>query len=192
MDYSYFTGEFNYTNLTGSLQYLLYFIHRNITRCDDTYVFSTSDRKWRYCDLSFEQWQSVKGSIASLLYMSSHFINFCCDGDLSLVPKRINAIRRFYQTRDYDNLVNQYDLQTYLLYGCSNEDTSLLYYLYDNVFERSDDSGVRYFVLNDYEVRLYRYLTELPYFRSFISFTNENYNKSVKHKVLNDLNEIFC
>lgn len=192
MDHSYFSGEFNYTNLTGSLQYLLYFIHRNITRCDDTFVFSTFDRKWRYCDLSFEQWKSVKGSIASLLYMSSHFINFCCDGDLSLVPKRINSIRRFYQTRDYDNLVNQYDLQTYLLYGCSNEDTSLLYYLYDNVFERSDDAGVRYFVLNDYEVRLYRYLTELPYFRSFINFTNENYNKSVKHKVLNDLNEIFC
>ena len=192
MDHSYLFGEFNFTNLTGSHQYLLYFIHRNITHCDDTYVLSTSDRKWRYCDLSYDQWKSIKGSIASLLYMSSHFINFVCDGDMSLIPKRIQSIRNFYNTRDYDNLVSQYELQTTLLSDCSDDDTSLLYYLYDNVFEHSDDAGVRYFVLSDYEVRLFRYLTEIPYYHDFVSAINDFYNSSVKHKTLNDMNGIFC
>lgn len=190
--HSYTSGEFKYTSKSGSKEYFLYFIHRNITRVDDTFVLSSSDRSWRYCDLSMDQWTSIKSSIASLLYLSSHFISFVCDGDFSKVSTRIRQIVVFYDNRDYDNLVNQYELQCYLLYGCSDEDTSLLFYLYDNVFDSSDDSGIRYFVLNDYEVRLYRYLTELPYFRSFIQFTSDNYNKSVKHKVLNDQNEIFC
>ena len=192
MHHSYTKGDFVYTTRTGSLSYLLYFIHRNLTRCDDTYILSSSERKWRICDLSSEQWLSVKGSIASMLYLSSHFIKFVCDGDMRLVHQRLQSIIRFYQLRDYDNLVSQYDLQTTLLSDCSDEDTSLLYYLYDNVFERSDDSGIRYFVLSDYDVRLFRYLTELPYFHIFQHVVSENYNKSVKHKVLNDLNAIFC
>lgn len=192
MDHSYFTGEFEYTPNTGTYQYLLYFIHRNLTKCDDTYVLSCSDRKWRYCDLSYEQWQSIRSSIASMLYLSSHFLKFVCDGDMSLVHTRLNSIIRFYETRDYDNLVSQYELQSTLLSDCSDEDTSLLYYIYDNVFEHSDDAGVRYFVLNDYEVRLYRYLTDLPYYNMFVTSTNEYYNNSMKHKELNDMNEIFC
>lgn len=192
MDHSYFTGEFSYTNKSGSFAYLLYFVHRNLTRCDDTYFLSSSDRKWRLCDLSYDQWQSVKSSIASMLYLSSHFIKFVCDGDTNLVQQRIKSIIRFYHTRDYDNLVSQYELQSTLLSDCSDEDTSLLYFLYDNVFEKSDDAGVRYFVLNDYDVRLFRYLTELPYYQIFLQVTSDYYNQSVKHKELNDKNEIFC
>lgn len=184
--------EFKYTPCTGSMDYFLYFIHRNVTRCDDVFVIESNTRKWRYCDLSLEQWQSIKQSVASLLYLSSHFLTFVCDGDSKLVSDRICKIVSFYNTRDYDNLVSQYDLQTTLFSDCSDEDTSLLYYLYDNVFDSSDDSGVRYFVLSDYDVRLFRYLTELPYYHLFLDVTNEYYNRSVKHKELNDMNEIFC
>lgn len=184
--------EFCYTSKTRTKDYFLYFVHRNVTRCDDVYVVSSTDRKWRYCDLSLEQWQSIKQSVASLLYMSSHFIQFVCDGNISLAPDRIRKICVFYANRDYDNLVSQYSLQETLLSDCSDDDTSLLYYLYDNVFDRSDDAGVRYFVLSDYEVRLYRYLTEIPYYKVFLQVTSDYYNKSVKHKELNDLNEIFC
>lgn len=103
------------------------------------------------------------------------------------------SLRRFdTPCRDYDNLTGQFELQTTLLSDCSDEDTSLLFYLYDNVFECSDDAGVRYFVLSDFEVRLYRYLTEIPYYKVFLQVTSDYYNKSVKHKELNDLNEIFC
>lgn len=184
--------EFKSTTSTGSFAFFLYFIHRNVTRCDDVFVFESNTRKWRYCDLSSSQWISIKNSVASLLYLSSHFIHFVCDGDLSLVTDRIRKIIKFYNNRDYDNLVSQYSLQDTLLADCSDDDTSLLYYLYDNVFERSDDSGVRYFVLSDYEVRLYRYLTDIPYFHIFQQVVSDYYNKSVKHKELNDLNEIFC
>ena len=184
--------EFSYSSKTRTKDYFLYFVHRNVTRCDDVFVVSSSERKWRYCDLSLEQWQSIKQSVASLLYMSSHFIQFVCDGEVSLASDRIRKICVFYSNRDYDNLVSQYTLQVTLLTDCSDEDTSLLYYLYDNVFERSDDAGVRYFVLSDYEVRLYRYLTEIPYYKVFLQVTSDFYNKSVKHKELNDLNEIFC
>lgn len=184
--------EFKSTPSTGSFAYFLYFIHRNVTRCDDVYVFESNTRKWRYCDLSSSQWISIKNSVASLLYLSSHFIQFVCDGDLSLVTDRIRKIIKFYNIRDYDNLTAHFELQSTLLSDCSDEDTSLLFYLYDNVFERSDDAGVRYFVLSDYEVRLYRYLTEIPYYEVFKQVTSDYYNKSVKHKKLNDLNEIFC
>ena len=190
--HSWQSEEFVYTPKTRTKDYFLYFVHRNVTRCDDVFVISSSQRKWRYCDLSLEQWLSIKQSVASLLYMSSHFIQFVCDGDVSLAPDRIRKIVVFYCNRDYDNLVSQYTLQDTLLSDCSDDDTSLLYYLYDNVFERSDDSGVRYFVLSDYEVRLYRYLTEIPYYKVFQHVTSDYYNKSVKHKELNDLNEIFC
>lgn len=186
--------KFDYSSRTGTKTYFLYFINMNVTHYDDHYVFyaPNSQRFWRYCDLSLVQWQSIKQSVASLLYLSSHFVNFVCDGDLSLVSDRIRKIIKFYSYRDYDNLTGQFELQTTLLSDCSDEDTSLLFYLYDNVFESSDDSGVRYFVLNDYEVRLYLYLTEIPYYNVFLQVTSDYYNKSVKHKELNDLNEIFC
>ena len=190
--YSYLYDEMRYTSKTGTKDYFLYFVHRNITRCDDTYIFSVNEKKWRYCDLSLDMWKSVKNSVASLLYLSSHFLTFVCDGNLNLVSDRIRKIVSFYNTRDYDNLVSQYDLQTTLLSDCSDEDSSLLYYLYDNVFESSDDAGVRYFILSDYDVRLFRYLTEMPYYHLFLDVTNEYYNRSVKHKELNDMNEIFC
>lgn len=183
---------FSFTRLTGSKEYLLYFINRCVTRCDDVFYLSYGERHWRYCDLPYSLWQSVKQSIASMLYLSNHFLEFVCDGDVSLVPLRLRQICSFYSNRDYDNLCSQYELQETLLSDCSDEDTSLLYYLYDNVFVKEDDANIKYFVLNDYEVRLFRYLSELPYFQYFLQVSSIRYNDSVKHKELNDLNNIFC
>lgn len=112
--------------------------------------------------------------------------------DASLFNLRLLQIRKFYLNRDYDNLRSQYELQETLLSDCSDDDTSLLYYLYDNVFVKEDDGNTKYFVLNDYEVRMFRYLTELPYFQYFLQLSSVRYNDSVKHKELNDLNKIFC
>ena len=183
---------FSFTRLTGTKDYFLYFINRCVTRCDDVYYLTSGERHWRYCDLPYSLWQSVKQSIASMLYLSNHFLYFVCDGDVSLVPLRLRQIQRFYVNRDYDNLRSQYELQESLLSDCSDEDTSLLYYLYDNVFVKEDDGNTKYFVLNDYEVRLFRYLTELPYFQYFLQVSSIRYNDSVKHKELNDANKIFC
>lgn len=194
-EYSWKHETFVYSPKTATKSYFLYFIHRNITRCDDTFYISTfyGSKAWRYCDLSLDLWSSVKASISSLLYLSNHFISFVCDSDTSLIHSRIDSILRFYNNRDYDNLVSQYDLQSTLLSDCdSSSSESVLYYLYDNVFPKVDDAGVRYYVLSDYEVNIFRALSEIPLFEDFLSKVNIAYNNSVKHKELNDLNNIFC
>lgn len=190
--HSYSVGEFCYTSRTGTRDYFLYFVHHLITRCDDTYFLEYKDKRWRYCDLNYDMLQSVRQSVASMLYLSSHFLEFVCDGDIRLVSVRLNQIRNFYNLRDYDNLLSQYTLQETVFSATDDSDVPLLYYLYDNIFPKTDDGGVRYFVLNDYEVYLYSYLSDIPMFQLFLQKTSDSYNKSVKHKYLNDLNDIFC
>ena len=134
----------------------------------------------------------MRQSISQMFYVSNHFIEFCNDGrsDYKSVSNTVTLIERFYSYQDYKNLCNMYDEQSSVI--TDSDMLSYLYFWYDNVFERVDDDDLHYFVLNDYDVHLYSALCNSPFYQSFLHKVNEHWIKSVKHKVLNDKNEIFC
>lgn len=110
--------------------------------------------------------------IASHLYLSSAFLNRLCHGSTSyhVIDKCVSCIELFYNELDYSNLVNWYSVME--SYSKEFKDTNLdLFY----------DNGSFY-------NGIYR---ESPLFSRFVETTLERYNKSIKHKELNDLNGYF-
>ncbi len=155
----------------------------------DRYGFPVLD--FDFSKLSLYELEKYKIRIASIFYCSNHFFKFCCDGDWSKTDMMLLKIIDFYNHRDYLNLKHQYQIQEQFADKYIQGDISYLYTLYDNVPIEEDDSGVRYFSLNDYEVYLYDSLFLFEPYQDFVAYINEEWSKNVKHKYLNDQNEIF-
>lgn len=144
-----------------------------------------------FSKLTTKEIELYKNRIASIFYCSNHFLKFCCDGDCHKTDLMLHKIIDFYNHRDYLNLKRQYQLQEEFADKYIQGDISYLYTLYDNVPIEVDDAGVRYFSLNDYEVYLYDSLYLFEPYQEFVAYVNDEWSKNVKHKYLNDQNEIF-
>ena len=167
----------------------LRFIHTELFRYENDVIIPLS-HGFSYSHLNASMVTSIKQVISSLLYLSNHFITFVCDGDVMRSAAMIKKIQEFYVSRDYQNLKNQYELQESVMSEFPS-DVGILFFLYDNIFPQYDDDGVKYFVLNNYEVYLYSALRTLYIYSLFETHVNEVYNRSQKHKAQNDANDIF-
>lgn len=106
------------------------------------------------------------------LRLSRHFIDFCCNSMMSEVYRMYKKIESFWNDLDYLNLVHQYQ---------SMEEFC------DSHYENEEDLQMFYSnVLHDMD-----YYKDSPYYKSMKWQTEINYENSVKHKKLNDLNNIF-
>lgn len=116
------------------------------------------------------------GSIAAELYCSRHFLTFCCDGlDEHYVLKRII---NFYKVRDYENLRTQYVVQQA--------------YIEQWPYELNDPDWWKLFYVNALPSYSYtQKLTRMQVYKTFVLSSNYIASESVKHKWLNDLNNIF-
>lgn len=102
-------------------------------------------------------------SIASMLYLSKHFLEFCCCSTSPVVY--FNKILEFYSRVDYDNLTRMLSLQeTYFV----DSDLSDLAYFYDGF--SADDA----------------FLSSPPV-QGLISSSEMRYYKKIKHKESNEL-----
>ena len=179
---------YNYRGVSGKT-YFLRFV-ANLIYPIDVNGYPLDDFHF-YC-IPLHLVDTIKNSLASLFYTSNHFIKFCCDGDMSLFDSRLNDIINYYQHSDYVRLCDQYRKQEANITSISIGDVSYLYCFYDNINIETDDAGTKYYSLNDYEVYLYDRLFNFKPFVDFVASVNSDWENSVKHKVLNDRNNIFC
>lgn len=119
---------------------------------------------------------SFISSIASELYISKHFLEFCVPGfSEHFVLRRIID---YYKARDYHNLVERYknmcDYYEKWQYNIRDPDWWKLFY--DNTLT---------------ECEYFDKLSKTPAYHNFIVNSSLRYAKSIKHKKLNDLNNIF-
>lgn len=129
-----------------------------------------------YDSLTAKYMLRTSGSISSELYCSKRFLDFCCDGrdEHYVLRKIIN----FYKERDYINLTSQYLIQQA--------------YFEQWKFSDKDTDWWKYFYVN--ALPFYTYYDRIRTLQVYKSFyTNSEYllSESVKHKHLNDLNNIF-
>lgn len=107
------------------------------------------------------------------LRLSRHFVSFCCDNDKNKYRVVYGYIERFWKEVDYLNLVRQYeDMKTF----CENwfSDESDLQMFYANVTHDMDEYKSK------------------QYYKQLHFHTEQVYEGSVKHKKLNDMNNIFA
>lgn len=109
--------------------------------------------------------------IYSIIRLSVHFLEFCCDGDVrpETTWKMIRRIKDFWNECESLNLVSQLEAQESLEFD-SPDDYKFFYHNTDNFEEQ---------------------IKETEQYRIFSSQCQERYSRSIKHKHLNDLNKIF-
>ena len=144
------------------------------------------------CNNDDERYKTLLNQIQTLLYTSKHFIMFCCDGDCSYAGLRFAQIKEFYSYLDYRNLRDWYSSQNVLL---EYNGLSVLPYLYDNF------TDALYYENEIYTLPMFRELLDnvgtekISQLNSYLDLaykTDVDFHKKIKHKYLNDANQILC
>ena len=121
--------------------------------------------------------------VYNLIACSRHFINFCCNGDMSLFDLRFEQLYKFYKDLDYSRLTDWYKAieeyqelypghSLYLFYECP----TMAYG--EEEYNRSTLEFHRQCNLN-------------PVYQESLYDLYIKYDKSIKHKEQNDKNRIF-
>ena len=116
-----------------------------------------------------ENSQRLVSAIYSELHISRHFLSFVCRHQTTFeYHSKLKSIIAYWKLRDYENLKNFYQQQV---------EYSRLY----------PNSSFDYFYINKDN----KSLCSEPIYKQFSSYVSEDFDKSIKHKVLNDLNKVF-
>lgn len=123
------------------------------------------------------------------IYQLKHFDKLCKEFDIT--PLQLtNIVQRFYSSLDYANLKEMYEVIQESEKTMQLEDYELfskVYVYQSHLFDDEVDvNGIMFesSVLND----IYH---NSPMYQGIVSSRKKSYQKSIKHKVLNDLNNIF-
>ena len=161
------SGKFDKSSLSGEHRYIF-----------DTFVSVFSD----YID------KGSLSAIISILYCSKRFYRIIHKFNYS-DDYFFNIILKYYKYKDSVNLKSWYNSQVDFLAEYNN--ISSLVYFYDNVTIGSNDITSRNFFDSFSSLDFLFDFKELPIYKKFVSENNINVQNKVKHKVLNDLNNIF-
>lgn len=165
---------------------------------DDTFNAVTSEFLYKENADSIAILMPKKEIIASRLYLSKHFLNFICDGNTTYhnIMYHINVIIKYYKDKDYEQLKEQYSFQE--TYFSTDGDIYELPYFYDNLLDKDIQQCTNTFLNTWCENNniLPAFVDDLDISKSrlykrFSADCDNRYRKNIKHKELNDLNQIF-
>lgn len=141
----------------------------------------------------------------SVVHLSLHFLDFVCDGDSNLITQRLTSIILYYKCQDYKCLTSSLTLQEELSKDENINYTEIIRSFYDNmpVLHDDDDDEYHMFVQfyndtycnllpSEYGIYIQSSLQDNTLYKEFLNYVNEQFNASIKHKKLNDANDIFC
>lgn len=124
-------------------------------------------------DLSVpESYEKYFRKVYMELRLSKHFVDFICDSNPDKFLYYFTKIQAFWKEVDYLNLIQQYEDMTVFAeqWFTDEEDFQMFYANYPHDLDNYKNS---------------------KYYNAFVYQTNVNYEMSVKHKKLNDMNKIF-
>ena len=149
-------------------------------------------------------WQRAVNAITSELYISKHFLEQVCKNDsYHEIERKIHKIQDFYKEIEYDRLCDWYSSQERYF----QNDNALLrdmFLFFDNIYTSPKDWRKNTPAVNNW--LLERGFTELGGFlypdvddkiqnnflyKAYRIEVTDRFNKSIKHKELNDRNNIF-
>ena len=151
--------------------------------------------------INFEDYRPDAQSVYRDLLLSKHFIEFVCDGrlDYQFVMSRIRKICDYYNYIDYCNLTDWY--QKMSDYADRRGPRGLINFYDFEPGQSRLDSVVVNWLRNNTAYSADGYTFEIPgfsdslendvEFQVFRSLTDSDFEKSIKHKKLNDMNNIF-
>lgn len=153
--------------------------------------FLAEDQDFSAIGNSYEAFNRLVTRCYLDLHLSWHFLTYCCDSKASKLDShvhllvsnqeinhKIQLIQEFYKTLDYNNLTSFYESQK-------------LYYEQDligdeDIYHVNDENSIVPYFYNNIQ----HDVTLCASFRQYRFEVLENYNKNIKHKKLNDLNQL--
>ena len=149
---------------------LIYALAQNDEACNLHAVVGYFNREYDlqyYRDEDF--YNKVLQSIYRELSVSKHFLTFVCDNDTyGERIKKLHIIEEFYKYQEYQFMVNNYQKMEELI---TDETAHFVPLFYDSECEYS--------------------IEDTPFYGAFRSQIDERFERSIKHKKLNDANNIF-
>lgn len=147
----------------------------------DYFAIDIQDNPYRMRSDTKDDWPLFyTNRILSELYISRHFLSYVCDNDtLSERQYKFSLIKRFWRKYDYTLLIG----------------------MYMNQMEIGDKIGdfSWFYVNKSPKVKIDNTLCLDPsklhkerFYQEFVIDSEMNFDKSIKHKALNDANLIFC
>lgn len=147
-------------------------------------------------------YEQAISAISSELYISKHFLEKVCDHDSFFEHQsKVRQIQNFYNVLDEQSLHDFYEFQQKYITDDNLRDALLFYdnvYTYESGWKRNSpavkqwlhnllfgDVGCITYVDDDDNIQ------NNKLYKIFVSYMNERFNRSIKHKKLNDLNKIF-
>lgn len=155
-------------------------------------------------DTELNGYQRAMNAITSELYISKHFLTYVCDNtSYSEIHRKIKAIQHFYDVLNYEHLVNWYEQQeTY--FRDSSRPIRDMFLFFDNIHIHPTDYRKNSDAVNTWLYNLgfgdpscitfpddCDSIKNNSMYKAFRSEIHEKFNKSIKHKKLNDANNIF-
>lgn len=148
-------------------------------------------------------YQRAITAITSELYISKHFLDYVCDNRTYFeIRKKIFCITKFYSVLDYEHLKNWYEQQAEYFNGESSIRDLLLFF--DNIHVRPSEyrkntEAVKEWLVNNgfgdpsciVSPTSDDVVQNSKAYKSFRRDVVERFNRSIKHKALNDANNIF-
>lgn len=123
------------------------------------------------------------------IYASFHYDSLIRKFCLSSPDELYHIIERYYNSKDYLNLVEFYQSFEFIDESYPDSDLLLGSFLYGTQYSEEDYVNVNGFMCDSEMLREWWFNS--PYFQGIKRSREEAYNHSIKHKELNDMNNIF-
>lgn len=156
-------------------------------------------------ELSKDETEKALHRLYSVVHVSMHFLSFVCDDDYNKAPEMLTKIIDYYKYQDYKCLTSSLSLQEDVSKDVNINFTEIIRSFYDNIHVVTDDDDDEYYMYvqfynetycnllpSEYGIYIQSSLQENPLYVEFCNYVNEKFNASIKHKKLNDANDIFC
>lgn len=128
------------------------------------------------------------------LSLSKHFINFCCDGHIERCNNVINTIKNFYSYLSLSQLNKFYTSQEEFVTNYPLDGLDYLSNFYFNLYD-DDKKGMYMHTFADLSLISYpsgyNEITNHVSYYSYKQYIHNRFDRSIKHKELNDANKIF-
>lgn len=204
----YARKEFGQTCSVKTLANEILYYCRNYTKFNPASVPSIVKYFYSFCNGNYKENTTTYeyfSRVYLILLISNHFINFCCNGntDYFVSQQYIKRIKDFYSCCELSSLKRFYSLQQ----ECSKYAFEDYFLFYSNFFEWSKPSICKDFlrvldenfhadgkflsILKHPQSWFFNRLFNSPVYKGFRSDINVKYERTIKHKKLNDSNYMY-
>lgn len=192
MEHAYFPKTYRFARADYDELYNYYTLFATASRFLPPSDFTTTEVVANLFDLSRQPLKAslhglrylcglTEQQITSIYYISKHFINFCCAGELGRIPLRLQQLIEYHRFKQLYILGKYYEkMENYYCSSSLAQVADTIDFWFDYVVHQRNERPIRH----SNKSKHWTYM-------NYRSYCEDELHKHTKHKALNDLNKVF-